>query len=129
MCITDLLSGHTKLKTLPTVAVHGSCIQGARLLLMAPIHGLCVQAPGMFGTLVVCLPAAYSGGQLLVYHKDSSKRFGSGELPPDCVSYVAFYADCEHEVKRVTSGYRCDMPADSVAAHSTTVVLGGCTTA
>lgn len=60
----------------------------------------------MFGTLVVYLPAAYSGGQLLVYHRGDSQRFGSGELPPDVVSYAAFYADCEHEVKRVTSGYR-----------------------
>ena len=65
----------------------------------------------MFGTLVIQLPSVYSGGNLVVYNnRDSSKRafdFGqkSGEAP-FTIQYAAHYADLEHELLQVTSGYR-----------------------
>ena len=61
----------------------------------------------MFGTLMVCLPSRHEGGPLIVRHDgrtvtvDFAKQGGEFET-----QYAAFYADCEHEIKPVTSGYR-----------------------
>jgi hypothetical protein len=62
---------------------------------------------GMFGTLIVGLPSKHTGGELLVRFDgievsvDFSELAGQYKMP-----YVAFYADCEHEIKPITSGYR-----------------------
>ena len=65
------------------------------------------KSEGMFGTLVVQLPSNYSGGQLVVYHQSKSKEFDfGGPLGCSNIHYAAFYADCKHEIKPVTSGYR-----------------------
>jgi len=62
---------------------------------------------GMFGTLIIGLPSKHSGGELLVRF-DGEETSISFEEP--CseykISYVAFYADCEHEIKPLTEGYR-----------------------
>ncbi len=61
----------------------------------------------MFATLVVCLPSRHAGGALIVRHDgqtetiDFSKKEGEFQT-----QYAAFYADCEHEIKPITSGYR-----------------------
>jgi|GEM_PF-977168 len=64
------------------------------------------KAEGMFATLVVCLPAKHSGGQLIVSHSDQSVEVDFGQHSKFATQYAAFYADCEHEVKKVESGYR-----------------------
>ncbi len=62
---------------------------------------------GMFGTLVVGLPALHTGGELHIRFDgraemvDFSKTSASFQIP-----YAAFYADCDHEIKPVTFGYR-----------------------
>ncbi len=63
--------------------------------------------PGMFATLVVCLPSPHEGGTLIVTHDGETKRieFGATEAEFN-VQYAAFYADCQHEITPVTSGYR-----------------------
>lgn len=63
--------------------------------------------PGMFATLVVCLPSQHEGGTLIVTHDGETKRieFG-GDAAEFNVQYAAFYADCQHEITPVTSGYR-----------------------
>lgn len=64
------------------------------------------KAGGMFGTLVVVLPAAHHGGELVVRH---AGREVVCDLATDEVSevkYAAFYADCEHEVRPIRSGHR-----------------------
>ena len=60
---------------------------------------------GMFATLVVCLPSRHEGGTLIVEHdgKSTSVDFANAEFE---IRYAAFYADCRHEVKPVTKGYR-----------------------
>ena len=64
----------------------------------------------MFGSLVIVLPSAHSGGALHLRHGDkeviheSSSKFN--EPPYDSVSWIAFYSDVEHEVAVVESGYR-----------------------
>jgi hypothetical protein len=64
------------------------------------------KAPRMFGTLVVALPSAHKGGDLLVRHAGRESVVSLCNSDPGEVRYAAFYADCEHEVRPVTSGYR-----------------------
>lgn len=62
---------------------------------------------GMFGTLIIGLPAKHTGGELFVRFDgkeeivDFAEDSGNFKMP-----YVAFYADCEYEIKPLTSGYR-----------------------
>ncbi len=61
--------------------------------------------PGMFGTLVITLPGDFTGGELVVRHGGAAER-----LPVNAgasgVRWVAFYADCSHEVLPLASGAR-----------------------
>ena len=59
---------------------------------------------GMFATLIVQLPSVYTGGQLIVY--DNQGRAQTHNLAQDCISYAAHYADLEHEIAELKSGYR-----------------------
>ena len=71
----------------------------------------------MFATLVVCLPSRHEGGSLIVRHEgqtvavDFAKQGGEFQT-----QYAAFYADCEHEIKPVTSGYRICLVYNLAAA-------------
>ncbi len=62
---------------------------------------------GMFGTLVISLPSVHTGGELVVRFDgreeiiDFSQSAAQYKIP-----YAAFFADCDHEIKPVTSGYR-----------------------
>lgn len=62
---------------------------------------------GMFGTLIVAMPSRHTGGELLVEFEGQKKSIqfdlpcSEGQIP-----YAAFYADCNHEVKPIESGYR-----------------------
>jgi predicted 2-oxoglutarate/Fe(II)-dependent dioxygenase YbiX len=85
--------------------------------LTADLHSLLVYEPDQFflphqdseksddmvGTLVVTLPSNYTGGELVVWHNDERKAYRGSKT---ALSLVAFYADCRHEVLKVTSGYR-----------------------
>ena len=62
---------------------------------------------GMVATLVVVLPTAHQGGELIVDHRGKKKIYQFQTT--DKLSCVAFYADCHHEVKEVTSGYRVSL--------------------
>ncbi|WP_029050406.1 2OG-Fe(II) oxygenase [Cupriavidus sp. amp6] len=62
--------------------------------------------PGMFATLVVALPSVSSGGELIVRHRGCEVCLDLGGSDSATVSFAAFYADCVHEVRPVTSGYR-----------------------
>ncbi|EPQ26340.1 uncharacterized protein PFL1_06945 [Pseudozyma flocculosa PF-1] len=85
---------------------------------------------GMFATLVVQLPSAHKGGELVIY-KDGqpvAHDFGAsaGSSAGRC-HYAVHYADAEHEVTPVTQGYRLalvysvcwpkDRPRDEVPAQ------------
>ncbi len=62
---------------------------------------------GMFGTLVIGLPSAHSGGELLIRFDGKEESIGfSQDAASYRIPYAAFYADCEHEVKPLQSGYR-----------------------
>jgi hypothetical protein len=57
----------------------------------------------MIGTLVVTLPSAYAGGELMIGRGEDWKAYRGSR---DSLSLVAFYADCQHEVLKLKSGYR-----------------------
>lgn len=65
----------------------------------------------MFGTLVIQPPSLHTGGELVVYEQNgrTHKRIDFGQS--DGISayahhFVAHYANLEHELLEVTSGYR-----------------------
>ena len=64
------------------------------------------KANGMFGTLVVTLPSEHEGGELIVRHGGKEKTLDLRCEDSEEICYAAFYADCEHEVLPVKSGYR-----------------------
>jgi hypothetical protein len=61
---------------------------------------------GMFATLVITLPCDYEGGELVVRHQGEEMCFDLQADAMDYVGYAAFFADCKHEVRPVTAGYR-----------------------
>jgi len=85
--------------------------------LKAELHSMLVYAPGQFfvrhqdsekaddmvGSLVVGLPSTFSGGALEVQHGGETATYRGSKK---ALSFVAFYSDCRHQVKPVTSGYR-----------------------
>ncbi|MGO9597435.1 MAG: 2OG-Fe(II) oxygenase [Isosphaeraceae bacterium] len=61
----------------------------------------------MVASLIVVLPNRFEGGALIVRHGDAEQTLTFGEAADvKAPCYAAFYADCEHEVERVTSGVR-----------------------
>jgi hypothetical protein len=107
--------------------------------LTAELHSLLVYQKGQFflphqdsekddamiATLVVTLPSAHTGGELVVHHLGEATTYRGSKTR---VSLVAFYADCRHEVRPVTSGHRITLtynllrhgdPADRVPDEAT----------
>lgn len=88
---------------------------GAKL--RAELHNLLVYGPGQFfaphqdsekadgmlGSLIVLLPSDSNGGGLVIQHHDEKVAYRGS---PNQIVLVAFYADCRHEVRPVTDGYR-----------------------
>ena len=61
----------------------------------------------MVASLIVALPSQFSGGMLTVRHQASSQRIDFKEAAAgQAACFAAFYADCEHEVSRVITGFR-----------------------
>ena len=62
---------------------------------------------GMFGSLVIGLPSKHAGGELVVSFEGKTTAIDFSKLSPNYeIPYCAFYADCTHEIKPLTSGYR-----------------------
>jgi 2OG-Fe(II) oxygenase superfamily len=104
--------------------------------LTAELHSVLVYEPGQFfvahqdsekddamvATLVVTLPSAHSGGELVVHQGGQATTYRASKTK---VCLVAFYADCLHEVLPVSSGHRMAltynllMDGDSTGASPT----------
>jgi len=94
--------------------------------LRAELHAMLVYGKGQFflphqdsenddamvGTLVVSLPSAHTGGELVVEHGGESVTY---RMSKEELSFVAFYADCRHQVKPVKSGYRVTLTFNLLA--------------
>lgn len=61
------------------------------------------KSDGMIGSLVVTLPSSFRGGELTVEQHGAVMGFRGNRT---ALQLVAFYADCCHEVRPVTSGAR-----------------------
>ena len=98
---------------------------GSRL--EAALHGMLVYGPGQFflrhqdsekaddmvGTLVVTLPSAFRGGAFVIEHKGETVTCRGSRQP---LSFVAFYADCHHQVLPVRTGFRVVLTYDLTLA-------------
>lgn len=73
---------------------------------------------GMFGTLVVTLPSTYRGGALRIRHAGREVTLDTNATDPSELSYVAFYADCEHEALPVRQGNRVCLIYNLIHKHS-----------
>jgi predicted 2-oxoglutarate/Fe(II)-dependent dioxygenase YbiX len=72
----------------------------------------------MVATLVIALPAAHEGGQLVVRHEGREEVIDFAPKSPFQAQFAAFYADCEHEIRPVTSGFRLALVYNLTLAKS-----------
>ena len=64
------------------------------------------KAAGMVATLVISLPVAGTGGDLVVRHRDRETVIDLRTEDPSELAFAAFYADCVHETRPVVTGHR-----------------------
>jgi predicted 2-oxoglutarate/Fe(II)-dependent dioxygenase YbiX len=62
--------------------------------------------PGMFATMVLVLPSTYGGGELVVKHAGREVALDLHPEDPSEIGFAGLYADCVHEVRPVTTGFR-----------------------
>lgn len=72
----------------------------------------------MVATLVIALPAKHEGGELVVRHEGREEIIDFGPKSPFQTQFAAFYADCEHEVRPLTSGFRLALVYNLTLAKS-----------
>ena len=73
----------------------------------------------MVATLVIGLPAIHEGGELVVSHNGRQHEISlAGAASGYELSYAAFYADCQHEVRPVKSGHRLCLTYNVTLADS-----------
>ncbi len=62
---------------------------------------------GMVATMAITLPSAHEGGELTITHRNQSVTIDfSTEAKRYNFQSVLFYADCQHEIAPLKSGYR-----------------------
>jgi len=61
---------------------------------------------GMFGTITIVLPSAHHGGELVIRHMGREATVDLSNAETSELTFAAFYADCEHEVKPINQGSR-----------------------
>ncbi|EXJ91766.1 hypothetical protein A1O3_00316 [Capronia epimyces CBS 606.96] len=81
------------------------------------------KSPGMFGTLVVCLPSSHQGGELVLSHNHEKVELKTAPTSDFDMSYAAWYSDVLHEVKPVTQGYRLVLVYNLVKRNPTTMLM------
>ena len=63
--------------------------------------------PSMWGTIVVVVPSAYRGGEMVVGHAGDNLTFDTAsDSAARRLCFVGFYADCVHEIRPVEQGCR-----------------------
>lgn len=70
----------------------------------------------MVGTLVMSLPSAHTGGELVIDHAGDARTYRASR---EDLTLVAFYSDCRHEVTPVRSGYRVTLTFNLLADAGT----------
>ena len=64
---------------------------------------------GMIATLVVSLPTAGTGGELVIRHMDREATVDLQVDAPGELAFAAFYADCVHRTNPIESGHRVSL--------------------
>ncbi|OKO99838.1 hypothetical protein PENSUB_8055 [Penicillium subrubescens] len=64
------------------------------------------RSKNQIGSLVVCLPSPFKGGNLIVRHEGREVDFDWEHQSADTIQWAAFYSDCDHEIKTITDGDR-----------------------
>ena len=64
------------------------------------------KATGMVATLVISLPVAGTGGELVIHHKSRETVIDLRTEDPSELAFAAFYADCVHQIRPVATGHR-----------------------
>ena len=67
------------------------------------------KADGMIATLSITLPAAGTGGELIVRHLDREVSIDMNAREPSELAFAAFYADCSHETRPIREGCRLSL--------------------
>ena len=57
----------------------------------------------MIGSLLVTLPSSYKGGSVVIEHQGEQVTYRRTRQP---LSFIAFYADCQHEIRPIKEGHR-----------------------
>ena len=78
---------------------------------------------GMVATLVVSLPVAGAGGELVIRHRERQTVVDLRTDEPSELAFAAFYADCVHEIRPVTAGYRIVLVYHLVVRGAAAAVL------
>ena len=78
---------------------------------------------GMVATLVVALPVAGAGGELVIRHGEREAVVDLGTDEPSGLAFAAFYADCVHEIRPVTAGHRIVLVYHLVVRGAAAAVL------
>lgn len=76
----------------------------------------------MVGTLVLSLPSAHTGGELIVEHAGREYAYRASKTD---LTLVAFYADCRHQVTPVRTGYRVTLTFNLLAEPGTSAEASG----
>ena len=75
------------------------------------------KSDGMFGTLVVVLPSMHSGGELVIHHAGREVTVDVSATDMSDLAFIAFYADCQHEVRPIATGNRVCLVYNLVQTH------------
>ena len=67
------------------------------------------KADGMIATLSITLPAAGTGGELVVRHRDREVSIDMNARESSELAFAAFYADCAHETRPIREGCRLSL--------------------
>ena len=78
---------------------------------------------GMVATLVVSLPVAGAGGELVIRHRERQAVVDLRTAEPSELAFAAFYADCVHEIRPVTVGHRIVLVFHLVVRGAAAAVL------
>ncbi|WP_406172306.1 2OG-Fe(II) oxygenase [Streptomyces sp. NBC_00996] len=76
----------------------------------------------MVGTLVLSLPSAHTGGELVIEHGGHQCAYRASKTD---LTLVAFYADCRHQVTPVRTGYRVTLTFNLLAEPGTSAEASG----
>lgn len=64
------------------------------------------KAPGMIGTLVICLPSKHEGGSVHLSHAGKKYVFNTDKASEFGLTSLSWFSDVTHEIKPLQSGYR-----------------------